>query len=283
MSTTNKAKDAPHESIVRDCAELLPRAAPIPLDHPAPVHVTAVAVPHGQSIEVLDLERYHEIPRLLRQRVDLRTPEDLAHYVNAYASDGTRLFADAESRTIEAVMDYHIATLAPGGAPVPRRCLHRASCVVRFDPAFDAWRGIEGEIGQRDFAEFLEDRAEDAELPGPADLLEVAHKFEALRKVSFRSAVSLKSGTHQFLYQEEDSVAGAVEMPRAIRLRTPVLEGQAPRQWAVRFGYRIDNGALLFRIRIHRHAELVADAWRDQVAELRSLVAPPVHVGTLAG
>lgn len=266
--------------IVRDCADLLPEIRAVEIPGDLPPGVSVLALPEGHRHEVLDLDAFNARPRFLRQTVRLCTADDLAEYVLAYDAGRTRIFADPDSRNIEAVLDYHEGP-AGDGAPAAARCYHRARCDVQFDPAFAAWHGLTGEIGQKAFAEFLEDRAEDAVAPEPADLMEVAQRFDAMRKVEFRSAVNLADGTRQFAYQEADSVQGAVAVPRTIALRVPVLEGQAPRDFAVRFGYRIDDGKLLFRVRIHRCEDLLRAAWDDLVAALREAAKVPVHLGTL--
>lgn len=237
------------------------------------------AVPEGARIETFDLSAYRDGPRRIASRVTLAAPADLVGYVGDFSTGTARVFADPDARRIKAVLDYHEGR-GPDSPPVPRHCRHVAACEVRLDPAYEAWEraATKGVMAQRAFAEFLEDHAEDAVSPEPADLIEVARNFDAARNVTFRSAVNLHTGERQFRYEEADSGKGAIACPKVIALRTPVFEGQTPRDWAVRFGYRIEEGKLAFTISIHRRRQLLDTAWADLVTALAGELAPAARV-----
>lgn len=238
--------------------------------------VAVELLPAGTRIGFHDLEKYEVAPRRIRAAAVFETPQGFVGYVSAFAGAPTRLFASLEKRQVVAAIDYH----EPAG---PSWSTHRAVYPAQFAPAFAAWMKVHDQyIGQRDFAEFLEDRAEDAIAPDPADLMEVAQKFDAVRAVDFKSAINLSTNERQFRYEEKDSVGGAIACPKRLSLRTPVFWGSDPVVWQARFSYKIESGALLFKVAIHRCNELLDTEFErlcDAIAV--DLPALPLHRGII--
>lgn len=265
---TRTLLDAAQEHLPRAGLQMMP-------DNPLLVSVTETA---NGKVRFEDLEKFAAAPRRVRQLVRHETPQSFCGYVNAFRdASRTRIFASLEKRQVVAQMDFH----APAGEDPASWRTHRAVYPAQFCEAFDAWASVHGKpMAQREFAEFLEDRAEDAVAPEPADLMEVAAKFEAVRNVEFRSAVNLSTGERQFKYDEKDSQGGGITCPKAIRLRTPVFYGSDPVEWSARLAYSISDGALAFTVRIHRFAELL-DAEFERLCDVVAVDCPetPVHRG----
>lgn len=238
-----------------------------------PIGVTITNTHSKATVE--SAERFLLEPLRIRQSPTFETAEAFAAYVNDFAEGGTsRAFASLAERKIVASIDYH----APD---TPSWSTHRATLPATFDASFDAWLSIAGKpMGQRAFAEFLEDRAEDAVIPDPASLMEVAANFQAVRNVDFKTAINLSTGERQFKYEEKDSPAGAITCPKVIRLQTPVFYGTPPVDWAARFSYDISDGKLQFTVKIHRLHELLDREFEALVASLQAmLTATPIHRG----
>lgn len=255
-----------------------PRVAPLSGDLP---HVMAVFTPNSFKVGLEDTERFADAPRRIRQLTTHETPKSFTDYVTDFEGIGTRVFASLAEKKIEARIDYHGA----GGAGQPSWVDHRAVYPAAFDPAFAAWHCVQGQfMEQRQFADFLEDRAEDALAPEPADLMEVAQKFEAIRNVDFKTVVNVATNERQFRYDEKDSVGGAVTCPRMISLSTPIFYGCPKVVWGARMAYKIDGGSLLFKVVIHRMQELL-DAEFGRLVNAISLDMPgvPIHRGTANG
>lgn len=224
--------------------------------------------------EVESVERFQLEPLRIRQSPTFETAEAFAAYVNDFSKDSSRAFASLADRKIVARIDYHTPD-------TPSWSTHHATFPATFDASFDAWMSIAGNpMGQRAFAEFLEDRAEDAVIPDPASLMEVAANFQAVRNVDFKTAINLSTGERQFRYEEKDSPAGAITCPKVIRLQTPVFYGTPPVDWAARFSYDISDGKLQFTVKIHRLNELLDREFEALVASLQAmLIATPIHRG----
>lgn len=262
-------------TILDSAAEHLPKAE-VFADEAYP-RIRGVIANPNQRVTFEDMEKFGDAPARIRQAVAFETPQALITYLRDFGTAATtRIFASLADRKVSALIDYH------GAADhSPSWTTHKAIYPAAFAPAFAAWAAVHGkDIPQREFAAFLEDRAEDAVSPDPATLMEVASKFEAVRNVDFRSAINVSTNERQFKYEEKDSVGGAVAAPKAIKLFTPVFQGCDPVEWAVRFAYDIDGGKLKFRVTIHRFDELL-DAQFERLLDAIAVGCPgiPVHRG----
>lgn len=238
--------------------------------------VVAVVNHPNSSVSFKSLEEFGEAPHRIRQASAHETPQSFAAYVNAFNVAGrTRLFASLAKREVRALVDFHSPEAGPSWVS------HSAVYPAAFSPAFAAWRKVHGQaMGQKDFAHFLEDRAEDAVTPEPADLMEVAQNFSVLRNVNFISAINVNTNERQYRYEEKDSVGGSISAPKVIRLRTPVFYGCDPVEWAARFSYDISDGKLVFTVKVHRLEELL-DAEFERLCDAIMVDCPglPLHRG----
>lgn len=259
--------------------EHLPKVEALSL--PEDVDALALAIPEGAKVEFEALEGYRAHPNRIRAEVTHETPKSFAAYVSDFTEEGrTRVLASLKERKVVAHMDFH----RPGrGQDAPSWAQHQAIWPAEFDPAFNAWFSVHGKtMGQRDFAEFLEDRCADAVTPDPADLMEVAMNFEAVRNVNFKAAVNLSTGERQFKYEETDSqTKGGVTCPKQIKLFTPVFFGCDPTEWTARLAYNIgDGGKLTFTVKIARLEELLNREFERLVDAIAvDLPGIPVHRG----
>lgn len=241
-------------------------------------HVALLATPAGYTTDLTSFEPYLPEPLRVRKKVEFETPRAFADYVNAFQMTGrTRVFASLANRKIVAHLDYHAP--ADGSAASPSWCDHDAIYPAQIDDAFGAWMKIHDKaIPQREFAEFLEDRAEDALIPDPASLMELAENFQALRSVTFESKVGLAGTSRQFAYRESDDIKGSVNFPKLIKFRTPIFYGCEAVEWVARFYYRIDDGKLAFKTTIHRLQELLDREFEHLLDGVRvDLAGIPVH------
>lgn len=237
-------------------------------------HMIPVLTRPGDHWAFENLERFATHPSRIRQSPKFETPEAFSSYVRDFVGT-TRVFASLEGKRVLAAMDYH----DPGGEA--SWITHVAEYPARFAPAFAAWRTAHGtQFGQRQFAEFLEDRAEDAVAPEPADLMEVAQKFEAVRNVDFKSAINISTGERQFRYEEKDAPGGAIACPKVIAIETSVFQGCPPVRWIARLSYNISDGKLSFTVKIHRLQELLEAEFEKLCSSISgNLPGVPFHRG----
>lgn len=238
-------------TILDAAAEHLPESTIDQLDAANYPTLYATLTRPGDAWRFEDLEKFAPQPARIRQSPTFETPGAFADYVKAFGAPSTRLFASLKVLRVRGVIDYHLPD-------DPSWHTHVAEYPAKFAPAFAAWHAAHGQkMPQKAFAEFLEDRAEDAIQPDAADLMEVAQKFEAARNVEFKSAINVSTGERQFKYEEKDSVGGAIACPKVIVLRTAVFQGCEPVQWGARLAYDISDGKLYFTVKIHRLQELL--------------------------
>ncbi|MDF2234840.1 DUF2303 family protein [Albimonas sp. CAU 1670] len=247
----------------------------------APDEALAIITPEGATVRFEDLEKFRAQPKRVRADVVHETPSSFVAYVKDFADAGrTRVMASLEKREVVAHIDWH----GPGAGGASW-ATHRATWPATLTPAFAGWHDVHDKpMGQREFAEFLQDRCFDAIEPEAADLMEVAQNFDVIRDVKFKSAVNLSTGERQFKFEETDQTKGAVTCPKLIRLRTPVFTGCDPVEWAARLAYNIgEGGKLTFRVQIIRLEELL-DAEFDRLVDSVAVDLPdmPIHRGRVA-
>ncbi len=177
-------------------------------------------VPEGFKIE--NLERFQNRPNRIEAHHRFADAKSLAAYVSAFQQPWTRITASYAPPGIFVVLD--------GSAPdEPSFETHKASLEPDFSLQFAAWHVLgENSLSQGGFGEFLEERAVDVIHPDAASVMGMVMAFDAMRKVTFKSALRLSDGTRQFQYSEEDETRGGVTFPDRFVLRIPVFEHGDP-------------------------------------------------------
>ena len=219
-------------------------------------------VPEGYKLDCL--EGYQKAPN--RHRTDHRfvAVSSLAEYVNRFATPDTMITADYAAARIFAVID--------GDAPdTPSHREHQARYEAQLSDKIKAWLALSGKaIGQVQFGLFLEDRAVDVVVPDAADVMEMVMKFDATKKVSFKSSTRLHDGSRQFQYVEENDTRGGVTLPDHFIVLAPIYRGMEPERVKFMVRYRIEHGALRFHIDMHDREEVLRQAFERCVDALKT-------------
>lgn len=200
-------------------------------------------LPDGYGIH--DLEGFGDIPRRARGNYTFREVASLGAYLTRYGDANAVAFADWRARTIMAVLDYH----EPNGSPAFGE--HRARFVAQRTSDWDAWRAANDKPqGQVAFGRFLEENARVIVEPDAANIVEVCMNLDAVKRVTFQSAVRLSDGYRQIKYVEENDTKGGIRVPEAFVINVAVFEGQEPQRIPIRLRYRIDEGKLAMWVTI---------------------------------
>jgi len=219
-------------------------------------------VPDGYSIAALG--EWQERPD--RHIADHRfvAVSSLANYLNVFASDNTMVCADYEGAIIAAVID--------GDAPdTPSHKSHKARFAAQIADQTAAWLGICGRrMSQVEFGLFLEDRAVDVVKPDAADVMDMVMKFDATKKVTFKSSNRLHDGARQFQYVEDNDQRGGVTLPDHFIIQAPIYRGMEPQQIKFMVRYRIDDGALRFQVDMHDKDRVMREAFDRCVDSLKT-------------
>lgn len=222
---------------------------------------------NGQPVMVLpneykiaDLEDYLPAPRRIRQKQVFRSIDSFIEYVGRFSTETTVVFADEQQTRLTAVLDYHQSPESPSW------CSHVATYECPFSKEWQAWISYDGKnIEQSEFAEFLEERAQDVVTPTGAELLEIALKFKVIRKACFGSAPRLQTGEFQFQYNEENQ-KGTVELPEDITIGiAPFHNGE---KYEVKA--RLREGRLTLSYRLVEPHRFVEHAFRELITKVDS-------------
>lgn len=219
-------------------------------------------------------------PDHIQGTVQVRDAKSFCSYVNAFADERTRIFAEPSSQSFLAVIDYHRA----GTDCTPEFLHHRVSFAMVLDDRWKTWVGKNEKVfNQIDFAEFCEDHAADISDPSGAHMLEVARDLKASSSGNFESKIVPKSGSVQMKFTEtvDGKVgSGEIEVPEFFKLSIPIFYGEEPISISARLRYRITGGNLTFFYKLYRQSELLNDAFNKAVKSVEGALQRDVLLGS---
>jgi uncharacterized protein YfdQ (DUF2303 family) len=219
----------------------------------------------------------------IEQTIRLETEDSFISYVKQFSKETTRLLYCKGTSAFGAIFDYH----SPVGDGTPGRKAHKAALSLKHSDAWNAWVSInELNMGQVQFAEFLEDHLGDVRSPDGASMLEIASTLQINRKVSFTSAKRLDNGTVNFAYQEEDSaqagVKGTFAVPQDIVLGLVVFDGDTEGyEVKAKFRHNLDQGKLTFKVKLLNLDRVVEAATADIVERIQAAANIEIWRGSL--
>lgn len=147
-------------------------------------------VPDGYSLK--DISDPARLPDRVRQSVAFDDRASLVAFVNRFSNADTVLFADFNSLTITAAIDFHTSNEPQ---VEPRAVDFTAKLTLLPSEEFLRWDKMEGVMHpQEAFAEFLEENAVNIHTPDPATMIEISRELEASIGAVFKSKVSLENG-----------------------------------------------------------------------------------------
>lgn len=189
-----------------------------------------------------------------------------------YSEEKTTIFADPVKYALRGIIDYHSGT-------EPDRAAHSVDYQVPFSEQWARWRGIDGKpMGQMEFAEFVEENVQDIVDPPAAGFLDLVTGLHAKKKVAFESGVRLQDGSHQITYAEEIEAKGRGQMvvPSEFAIGVPVFYGGEAYKVRAFLRYRIDEGRLIFVVKLHRRLFIEQTAFGDIVQAIGTGTELPV-------
>lgn len=239
-------------------------------------------VPNGTEVKSLAQFQFPQgvPPDHIQGTVQVRDAKSFCSYVNAFADERTRIFAEPASQSFLVVIDYHRA----GADCMPEFLHHRVSFAMVLDDRWKTWVGKNEKVfNQVDFAEFCEDHSADISDPSGAHMLEVARDLKASSSGNFESKIVPKSGSVQMKFTEtvDGKVgSGEIEVPEFFKLSIPIFYGEEPISISARLRYRITGGNLTFFYKLYRQSELLNDAFNKAVASIATELKCDVLLGS---
>jgi uncharacterized protein YfdQ (DUF2303 family) len=269
--------------------------------------VAVLAVPDGRKVFSLKpyLDEYLEAPERRKGTATVATIKSFVDLVNRFKDSESAIFADNAPKTprLVAVLDYNPAEASYPDHPGKARFgQHRVEYAFPVSSEWAAWTGQHGkEMGQADFAQFLEDRIADVGNPGeamntakefaaqigitlasPQRLMELSRGLSIRVNAKVTQAVKLSSGEAQIGFEEthEEEGGGPVKIPGGFAIRIPVFRGGVGFEIPVRLKYRTQGTSILWSYTLQR----VDIIWDLVIAEACQLVEKetelPLFYGT---
>lgn len=270
-----------HAETIRDLTiEGLMQPVAIDLAQPENGERQLIVLPNGDGgYEINDVTPPHTLPpprpTYVSQVVQVQDAASLIAYVNRFKSDATMLFANLNTSSIEAALDYHQRGGLDGALPAQADLVaHRADMTLPFSEEWRTWTEIDGKMmSQLAFVRFLEENAVDIVAPATADLIEVCRDIQGLRNVEFTSVVRAESNTaERFMYADTSGVRGKgeVDIPREFTLSIPVYFNDRAYDIRALLRNEIEDGKLKLGIKLWRREYVRQTAFRNVMGEIET-------------
>lgn len=245
-------------------------------------------------------DEYRVEPRLRVGTAKMYDLASLIAHVNRFKDCDSVIFADTDRNnpSITAVLDYHRV----GATSKPRFGKHLSKYTFPVSDEWLAWTGVHGdEMGQQDFAEFIESHLVDVIDPSsagesakqyaekcgvtfgtPSRLLELSRGLSISVGEKVVQAYNLQSGEKQIQFSEthSDSAGAPLKVPGAFLIGIPVFRADARYQVCVRLRYRKREGSLTWAMDLWRHEEVFDAAIRQACQFVSDGTQLPLFVGT---
>jgi uncharacterized protein YfdQ (DUF2303 family) len=180
----------------------------------------------------------------------------------------TYIYADADSRTLTAVLNDQVKGRAAAGWRD-----FRAVYTAELSREFATWQAHDRKVmEQEEFAIFLEDNIADIVDPAGETMLQVASSLQAKTEVQFASHKRLDNGQVQFLYNETTearAAGGSLEVPREFALGVRLFKNGDGYRVRARLKYRLHSGKLKFWYELERPENAIEDAFKAYIDQAR--------------
>jgi uncharacterized protein YfdQ (DUF2303 family) len=247
------------KNLAETLADVLPKATLIAsLDKTDADAVKLFAVPKGQELKEIDLERLLPAPRRAKLAASLDQPESFLQYLQRHAGPATVVWCDFDPQSyslkFEAVFDDLGEKQAPGWRG------HRARYVPEHSAEWKVWTKNDGSgqaKQQLEFAMFLERNEADIAavegMPTSLQMMTMATAFEANSEKRVKSIVKIQGGGTRLDFVDDNDADTEANMKlfEKFAIGIPVF-------WAGP-GYRIDA-----RLR-YRHASGKVAFWYELI------------------
>lgn len=248
---------------VRSIAKLAQNAIIVPITS-EPEHF--IAVPNDFKLESLSRFQHADQPARKKISVTFFDVASFVQYYNNFCDQHSQIFANPDTLTFNAVIDYHEM-----GDGRPRWLDHRATMTCKTSREWNTWFGSNNKsMEQTEFALFLEDNVPSIIKPSGAAMLDAARSLKARKDVEFSSDVNLANGQIQFHYHEtiQGRIGGGeIEVPESFTLRFPVFWNGPTHEIVARLRWRIGSDKKLsFWYTLVQAKKILEDGFIETIA-----------------
>lgn len=177
--------------------------------------------------------------------------------------------------TASATEAWFNAVINAGTVDQPGWGDHNLRLKLRSSEEWLKWSQKSGVLmRQEEFAEFIEDNAQNIFEPSSAEILEIAQSLQVKRGVSFESGTRLADGNVQFGYREETTAtagtAGQLSIPATLTLALRPFEGGDAYRVTAHFRYRLQGSALTLGFKLQEPSKIREDAFKEIANDVRA-------------
>jgi uncharacterized protein YfdQ (DUF2303 family) len=254
-----------------------------------------------EGITLKSMERFMPAPLRPQIHIALHTARDLHAYVIAQTvrtstdnkatvanPDLPVIFADRDTMTIKAFLDYHHAGTAA------RWLNHTAKVAFKNSHQFDRWKKVNNQhMTQEQFALFLDEVINDIATPTGAEVLSFAENLEATSTQVFKAAVKLASGETNYTFTDAREGDVSTAIIDRFTIGIPIWQGGEKVAIEARLFHRIvDNKdkegnstgtkSLRFWFALRHLDEIIDKLFEEEVTFLRTAfeAIAPIYSGT---
>lgn len=297
-----------------DAVERLVQPHEIQLEEDEQGRPRVVALPRGLTLH--SLKPFEDERRLAPERREgtstHTTLESFCLAVERFSDGDSALFAhdDPKSPKLLAVFDYHESNRRDERGAVtedgePRFGRHRAVYPFPISPEWQAWTTTPEAMGQRHFAEFLEEHVVEVMDPerigestrevleqlgitpaSPSQLLTLSRGLALRVDAKVVQASNLSTGESQITYEEvhkDRDGGGPLKTPNGFVISIPVFRSGAPYAIVARLRYRVQGAQITWRILLHRAEHAFRDAFGEACDVAQERTGVPLFYGTPEG
>jgi len=254
-------------------------------------------------------DEYKTAPDFRTGTAQMLTLDSFINHVNRFKDEDSIIFADnsREKPSLKAVIDYHKKTFKGQ----PRNGDHKVTYTFPMSDEWKAWMDLDGQsMTLIEFAEFLEDRIGDVEVPpvlnneneddsdadthlkmlleriggnlaGPQKLMELSKGLKINVEEKVHQAHTLASGETQlqFSHEHKDDQGAPIKVPNMFLINIPVFNSGDVFRIPVRLRYRVKAGSISWTYQLYRTDQTFDTAFDDAVKKVEEDTELPVHVG----
>ena len=229
-------------------------------------------------------------PTRIKARPTLHDAPSLIAYVNDHNAGLAHLFANIDTSTVVAIIDYHrrlvqgaqSATDESASPTRPQYADHHAVFTARHSEEWKTWMAANGKpMSQVAFAQFLEDNAPDVTNPTGADLMEIAENIQVSRSGSFKSKINRSSTSIHFGYSEENNATvNSVEIPKEFDVQLRPYIGCSHHKLTAKLRFKVEDGSLMLWFDLIRAEVLRREAFDAIIKRIADETKTAVLLGT---
>jgi uncharacterized protein YfdQ (DUF2303 family) len=254
-------------------------------------------------------DEYKTAPDTRQGTAIMLTLDSFIDHVNRFKDAESIVFAQnsRDKPRLQAIIDYHQSTF--DGAP--RYCDHQVSYDFPMADEWNAWLEKDNQpMTQIEFAEFLEDRIGDVEVPptkenlesdenegttrlktlleriggnlaGPGTLMELSKGLKVNVEEKVHQHHTLANGETQlhFSHEHTDENGAPIKVPNMFLINIPVFNSGDVFRIPVRLRYRVRSGNITWTYQLYRTDQTFTAAFEDAVKKVEDATSLPTHIG----